>query len=902
MAALTFDEFGTTPGGVPVGANGLPRVEISGAEPKEEKANPKNVLTFDEFNPSRWGDKAIKTAKDIGKSALSGIDKGISGLAGLPADTALNVDSFVRKGKSWAQGRPIEDINEEEERNGIVSRKKVEDFLQPYTSKSLHENSGLAHTPETEAGKWVEAGTEFVPSVVLPAAAAGRVARAGEIIGMGVAPGVASEAAGRATEGSALEPWARGAAALVTGGAGAIASAPSTAGRAVSRATHGATPAQIDEAEQLFQSAQQQGMPLTRAEAVQHVTNGGTNLGNLQRVVEGSGELRPMMSQRPGQVDAAARREFDNLAPASPSPSAIGEDVSVAARGAVAETPQGRALSDSVYQAGPRVSPADAGSTIQSELARVGDKRESMRSALADHDYSAARNAPATIPVNGGHRVTDVTKHYLDRPDIPIILDPAERSAAQKNWFSENNPTSRTAIVGERPTEFAQVDASSVVAHIDSALESAKGAVRQGLTAARSALMNSEGAVDHTVQGLHNSRKAIDDLITQAKNAGAKNTVTELMGAKSVLDTALEKVPAYGDAVRNFKAASEPLSSFESGRAPGRIVERDQFNQRFEMTPDKVADTIQRGGRSAARDFNQVATPAAREAFEQHLITQTLEKARGQGGEISAESIRKAIRKNEDVIGEFPGVRDRLDAVARARDALEPVLATPIGKLAQRDPTTKKAINVLFPENPLPNSQREVGNAVRDVARRNRPAATALVRAHTEMVFNEATSRLQTGANEFAGAGFAAALRGNKQQAANLEAAITGLQGRQTFEGFDRFLDVLEAQGARQRIGSQTAFNQEVQQSLKQGGTVGEALSAVASGGVKLPAKITQRIEQWRMGGNVREIADILTNPQGADLFRRLATAPPDSALAARIVGRLTYLAGRSSQDGKGEK
>lgn len=46
-----------------------------------------------------------------------------------------------------------------------------------------------------------------------------------------------------------------------------------------------------------------------------------------------------------------------------------------------------------------------------------------------------------------------------------------------------------------------------------------------------------------------------------------------------------------------------------------------------------------------------------------------------------------------------------LAAQARLREQyLTPLLNGQIGKLAGRDTSTKKAINALFPENPLPNS------------------------------------------------------------------------------------------------------------------------------------------------------------------------------------------------------
>jgi hypothetical protein len=62
------------------------------------------------------------------------------------------------------------------------------------------------------------------------------------------------------------------------------------------------------------------------------------------------------------------------------------------------------------------------------------------------------------------------------------------------------------------------------------------------------------------------------------------------------------------------------------------------------------------------------------------------------------------------------------------------------------------AIDALFPSNPLPNSHNEIGDAVFRVGAKNPGAATQLVRAHMESVFNEATKNLQGGPNQFGGA------------------------------------------------------------------------------------------------------------------------------------------------------
>ena len=687
MPVLTFDDEASgasTPSG---------RIYVSPAR-EATKASAKEVakaLTFDEFAPEEsTTDKVARYGKDVGLSVVSGLDKGVAGLAGLPADAALGVNYLVNLGKSKVQGRPFEDVEAESDRNAVVSR----DAVRAWGSQAAHAASPLKHEPETIAGRYAQTGAEFVPSALL---GPGNMAR--NALALGVVPGLASEAAGQATEGTAYEPYARGAAALTAAATGHWATAPNAAESAVGQAARGATAAQVDQAEQLFQAAQQQGMPITRAEALQHVTGGATNLGNLQRVVEGSGELRPFMAQRPAQVENATRNTLDQIASPSLAPENLGPAVGQAAQGTVQDVTQAiNRHTRPLYQ--------------QAEQQRVG---------------------PAV------HQA--------------LMGDPLYAQTLQE---VRNNP-----------------------------------------------------ALNRTIANLPDDSVGVVDLVQRRLREQGENAAIPGQASTSNLAAA-----NFGDARTAPIAAAETVT----GSRPG--------------------------------------------------VQGTYEAARAQ---------QEALRAQY----------------------LQPLMNGPVGRLAQNDLPTKKAIEILFPSNPLPHSQQEIETAVRAVAQRSPQAATQLVRAHVEQTFNDAVRRLQTGANEFAGAGFASVVRGNPQQAANLEAAITALRGGQTYQGFDQFLNILEAQGQRQRIGSQTAFNQEVQRNLKQGGTVAEALTGVATGGLKLPSKISQRIEQWRMGGNVAQIADILTNPAAATLFRQLATAPPASAKAAAIMTRLVYLGERGREDSK---
>lgn len=218
---------------------------------------------------------------------------------------------------------------------------------------------------------------------------------------------------------------------------------------------------------------------------------------------------------------------------------------------------------------------------------------------------------------------------------------------------------------------------------------------------------------------------------------------------------------------------------------------------------------------------------------------------------------------------------------------LEPLLQGPLGRLAKRDITTQKAIDALFPSNPLPNSHNEIHTAVSALAARNPGAAAQLVRAHIESVFNEASQNLQGGANQFGAAKFANRLVGNIQQRANLQAAIEALpNGHAIWNGFDNFLEAAEASGTRQAKGSLTAFNAQELKAMSGSGVVGEAVKTGLSPG-KWWSVVNDKWGQWQLGRNLDELARIFTDPQSAPLLRRLSNMPRGSREASYIASRL---------------
>lgn len=258
-----------------------------------------------------------------------------------------------------------------------------------------------------------------------------------------------------------------------------------------------------------------------------------------------------------------------------------------------------------------------------------------------------------------------------------------------------------------------------------------------------------------------------------------------------------------------------------------------------------------------------------------------------------------AVAADRNAIGLAPGqgvgnLEHALAEQARLRQQyLEPLQRGPLGRIADKDITTQKAMDALFPKNPLPNSEQEIGTTVQALVNRNPVVAGQLVRAHAESTFNEALRDLQTGANQMGAAKFAVRLTGNPQQRANFEAAVTALpNGADRLAGFNRFLDIAEATGTRQNIGSKTAYNAEFLKGQSASGTIGEAAKAISKP-VQALKFMADRYERWQLGHNLDQLADLLTNPAAVNQFRAIARMPTDSPQAIAIAARLATL-GRS--------
>ena len=639
-----------------------------------------------EMKPSRVRDQM----DDITKSIGGGLVRGTAGLASTVTDT---LPSALVAGSDWlAKKLPGVDAAELEKQAGERDKRYKESKMGQALSaenvqKFLEKITGEAYQPTTTAGKFASTAAEFAPGGAIGKAP--NIAR--NLVTYGVIPGLVSEGAGQAFEGSTAEPIARVAGALGAGMSGAAVHRLGSAERLVGNATHGVTHAQLDQMEALFQQAQQSGSSISRAEALQAVTRSATGIGDLQHTVEGMGGMKPFYAERPARNELAARQTFDNIAPPARDPASIGPSA-------------GRAADESA---------------------------NNVRGLINTASEPFYKNAESVL------LSPQEMTHVKSIPGFQEARD-AVRDNPQINWR---------------------------VAHLP----------------------------DESVGFLNQVKKHFDQA---AENSGSN----------------------------------------------------------FNPTKNKE---VQSSNTMAASALKQI-------------------------GELKSTDYAIALKVQKDAREKY----------------LQPLLDGPLGKIAGQDTTTRSAIDTLFPTNPLPNSQDEIGQTMRALSKQRPGVANDLVRAHAEMTFNEATQCLASGGhNQSGGAKFAAVLRGNPQQAANLEAAVTALpSGDATWKGFNNLLDVMEAQQYRQATGSRTAFKIPGVEDLKSGGALNNAAQVIGGGGFKLPQKVMNAIQGWNVGRNVDQLAELLTNPASAAEFRRLATVPAGSQQAGALIARLVSLADNSSR------
>lgn len=160
--------------------------------------------------------------EDVTRSGATGVRRGLEWTAGSLGDVNAVNSNVARKVAEWFGASP----ETAETIGSIIKYMNPATALMPTTGQVKEHLSepllGDEYKPETTAGEYARTVGEFLPAAVAGPGSIGR-----RLMTQAVVPGLSSEAAGQATEGTSWEPYAR------VGGAVAGAMAPSVMSRAV---------------------------------------------------------------------------------------------------------------------------------------------------------------------------------------------------------------------------------------------------------------------------------------------------------------------------------------------------------------------------------------------------------------------------------------------------------------------------------------------------------------------------------------------------------------------------------------------------------------------------------------------------------------------------------------------
>jgi hypothetical protein len=166
---------------------------------------------------------------DVAKSAGIGPVKGAIGLAGTMGDIRHLAMIPGQKLANYLGVDPEQTAKMQQLGESVMS--KIGPLSGPTSAQVRQTIEGLTgplYEPQTSPGKFAQSVGEFVP-----AALAGPEGLAGRLVKQAVVPGLASEAAGQATEGTAAQPYARIAAAVAGGSAAGLVGGAKAAGNTI---------------------------------------------------------------------------------------------------------------------------------------------------------------------------------------------------------------------------------------------------------------------------------------------------------------------------------------------------------------------------------------------------------------------------------------------------------------------------------------------------------------------------------------------------------------------------------------------------------------------------------------------------------------------------------------------
>jgi len=305
-------------------------------------------------------------------------------------------------------------------------------------------------------------------------------------------------------------------------------------------------------------------------------------------------------------------------------------------------------------------------------------------------------------------------------------------------------------------------------------------------------------------------------------------------------------------------------------------------NPRIEEAVNEVTKTAKYGVKGGNPNSFETLI-AAKKYLDDEYATQM---SGATGLQVGASSITKTA-KNElnDYLKENSAQYKRAagNYTTAKTQQINPIEEGPVGQISKG----ADAAQVLMPSKPVALYEKDIKRTVDLLRRKDPEAVPSFVRQQLEANFNEAAQNLQSGPNQMGGPKFVANIAGNEQQRKNLRELVVEGSGMQAWQGFEKFMDTMEAQGQRLPANSATTFNEMARQEM--GGGI---LSKVAT--PLQPSRVAKFFEEYQMGNNSKKLAKMLVDPDSVNKLEELARTGPKSLKNQAIVNSL--LSGYTAQ------
>jgi hypothetical protein len=437
---------------------------------------------------------------DMANSFTAGLGRGAVQLVGLPG----TVDNLITSGLEYSGIMPP--LPDGMDNGNPLSGNALQGYMSTATGGATD------YRGQTTAGEYAGTVGEFLPAALMPGATVKNAVQ------FGIVPGLASEAAGQATEGTAYEPYARAAAAILAPLAGPV-------GARLISPNGGADPARLAFAQTLDDA----GIPVSA----------GQRVGNqaLQR--------RELLT-RTGQ----ALRETQTDAFTSAALSTIGENATRA-------TPE--VMSAALARIGGEFDDVARGVDITPDAALVTSMREAVET-FRELTPTAAQ-APAV-----GNMFRELTKFFRTGQTIPADTMLTWRSRLSALRTSSDAATRQAAQQGMEALDDAMAGALTALGRTDDVarLATARGQYRNYLAIEQAANSAGEAAAYGTISPAA-LRAAVKAQGLRGYATGTRGDIADLARAAQGI---LQRPNTSGTA-ENLSAMGVPIST---GATLGAVV------------------------------------------------------------------------------------------------------------------------------------------------------------------------------------------------------------------------------------------------------------------------------------------------------------------------------------------